>query len=330
MKVLVIGATGFVGMHLVPQLLLNGYSVTCLVRAPDRIIQLSFKNEVSFIIGDITDPTSLVFDNDFTYVIHLAALGHVSAISNESYNEFVNVNEIGTRNLINALIGCKTLKLFIHFSSTAAMGPNLSPILSEKSTPNPRTPYQLSKYKSELVSLDAFSNVSFPVIILRPCMIYGIGGKGEFLRFCKLMNKGIFPKVGNGSNLTPIVHVNDVVNATLLAMINAKAGNTYIIASANSYPLDVIRKYVVDCIDKPIPYIYVPVWVAMLGSTFFELMYRFVNKAPIVTRANIRSTVTNRTFDISKAINELGYKPEVSLYDGINNTVKWYIDNNLL
>ena len=330
MNVLVTGATGFIGQHLVPKLLHNGYTVTCLIRDREKAEALDYRDSVGFVYGDVTKPESLHFDIDFDYVIHLAAMGHVSAASEEAYRQFKEINEGGTDNLIKALAVNKSLKRFIHFSSTAAMGPIGVPVLNEDMENNPQTPYQKSKDRSERVSLDAFAENSFPCVIIRPCMVYGPGGEGEFLKFCRLMKKGLFPKVGRGKNLTPMVYVDDVVEATLLALNKSTIGNVYIIASADSYPMDMIRNHVVDCIGVNPPYVYVPLWAAILYSKMLEVFCRVVKKTPIVTSTNIRSSSTNRTFDITKAKSELGYDPKTPLLDGIKATIQWYRQENLL
>lgn len=326
MKVLVTGATGFVGQTLVPELINRGYSVVCLVRNMDKGKAL-FGDTVSLVQGDTTDPLSLKsIPEDINYVIHLAAVGHISAVTDESFALFVGVNETGTQNLINELKTRKELIKFIHFSSTAAMGPIGTPIQNESSIPNPTTPYQKSKNRSEKIVREASSN-GFPGVILRPCMIYGVGGYGEFYKFCKLMKKGFFPKVGLGKNLTPLVNVKDVVNAAILAMDNGIIGETYIIASADSIPMDELRNLIISNIGKWSPYIFVPSFLALFGAKLIETVSPLFGKEPIVTTTNIRSTILDRTFDISKAESELGYKPRISFKDGIRETVLWYKAN---
>jgi len=330
LKILVTGATGFIGRHLVPCLIEKGYNITCLIRDDKKAGTIPSHSQVSFIHGDITHTHTLDLDEDFEYVIHLAAMGHVSAASEEAYKQFVNINEIGTQNLIAALSKSKNLKKFIHFSSTAAMGPIGTPILDESSFPAPRTPYQKSKYRSEQVVLDAFKSDGFPAVVLRPCMVYGPGGTGEFHKFCKLFKKGHFPKVGCGDNLTPIVYVTDVVQATLLALEHSHAGETYIIASSESYPMGMIRANIVKNLGINPPYIYTPLWLALFAVKCLEILYSILGKTPIATTTNIKSTVVDRTFDITKARTQLGYVPQMPLEKGIETTVLWLKKEKLL
>lgn len=325
MRVLVTGGTGFVGNHLIPQLISNNFEITCLVRTDKKAAELQKKYGVETIIGDVTNSETLKqISKDIDYVVHLAAMGHVSAVTEEAYQQFVGINEQGTKNLLEAFKDSKRLKKFIHFSSTAAMGPIGIPILNEVSVPNPITPYQKSKNRSERIIIEAFTEYGFPGIILRPCMIYGPGGYGEFYKFCVLMKKGVFPKVGFGKNLTPLVYVEDVTNATLLALLNGKPGETYIIASERSIPMDYLREIIMRNIGKKRPYIYVPKKMALLGAKIIEKIFPLIGKEPIVTYANIKSTIVDRTFDIRKAEKQLGYRQMHSFEEGIALTIEWY------
>lgn len=326
MNVLVTGATGFVGGHLVPELLKCNFNVTCLVRNMEKGKVLKEKyGEIALIQGDVTKPETLKgISENIDYVIHLAAMGHVSAVTEESFKQFVGINEIGTKNLIKEFLASKQLKKFIHFSSTAAMGPALCPILDEQSLPNPKTPYQRSKYRSEQIVIKAFKEYRFPGLIVRPCMIYGPGGYGEFHKFCRLMKKGVFPKVGLGKNLTPLVYVKDVVSAAILALENGQPGESYVIASEQSIPMDELRKYIVNAIGVKSPYFFVPSFLALFGAKVIETLFPLLGKEPIVTYTNIKSTIVDRTFNINKAKSKLGYKPSYSFEEGIQKTICWY------
>lgn len=329
MRVLVTGSTGFVGMHLIPQLIAGNYDVICLVRTMEKANQLEKKYNVITVVGDVTKPETLKgISQGIDYVVHLAAMGHVSAVTEEAYKQFVGINEQGTKNLLEEFSESTQLKKFIHFSSTAAMGPIGLPILNEDSIPNPITPYQKSKNRSEKIITDAYKKQNFPGLILRPCMIYGPGGYGEFYKFCRLMKKGVFPKVGFGQKLTPLVYVEDVVNATLLALQNGKPGEAYIIASDNSIPLDDLHGLIMRSIGKKAPYLYVPEWMALSGAKLIEKVFPLLGKEPIVTYANIKSTIVDRTFDIGKAKKDLGYKQSYSFEEGVLLTIEWYKQQN--
>lgn len=332
MKILVTGGTGFVGSVLIEKLIREGHEVVCLSRKTSDITKFKQYPQIKIWMGDLIDAASIKgISDDIDYVIHLAAKGDVAAVGKKAYSDFVKMNGTGTENLLNECRTSRTLKKFVHFSSTAAMGIIGNPILNEDSVPNPQTPYQLSKLKSEQVVLEANKKYGIPTVIVRPCMIYGEGGnKGEFYKFCRLMKKGLFPKVGRGKNLTPMVYVTDVADAAILAMKNGKVGNVYIIADNTSYAMDDIRNEVIKNLGITPIYPYVPTWIGLSGAACLEKIFTFLKKSPIVTYKNIKSTVIDRTFDIHKAKEDLGFSPKVHMKEGVALTISWLKQNNYI
>ena len=324
MKVLITGGTGFVGSHLVPYLLNKGFKCRLLTRDMSAA-RKRYPKGIEIFQGDLIDPDSLNgLMKGITHVIHMAAFGHVSAISEEAYYNFVNVNVYGTKNLLRACVKEK-IERFVHFSSTAAMGliRKNGPV-NEDDLPVPRTPYQKSKLESEQVALKTGRELGIPVVVLRPCMIYGKGENTEFQKMAILMRKSLFPKVGRGQNLTPLVHAYDVVQAALAAMQHGQPGEVYLIASNKSLPMDELRAMVMEAWDSRAFYPYFPVWFMLFLAWGIELFAKMTGSTPIVTRSNISNTIWDREFSIKKACSELGYEPSISFADGINETVDWY------
>ncbi len=324
MKVLITGGTGIVGSHLIPELLQMGYACRLLVRNPGSLNKQLAK-EVEIYQGDIVKPASLKnIAEGITHVVHLAALGHVSAISDEAYQEFINVNVQGTKNLLEACSGAD-IERFVHFSSTAAMGliRKKGPV-AETDLPQPATPYQKSKLQSEKAAFKKGLELDIPIVVLRPCMIYGKGGFGEFHKMAILMRKGLFPKVGRGCNLTPLVHVSDVVQATIGALKRGRAGETYLVASDRSLAMDELRAMIMQAWGKSSFYPYVPVWFMKTAAWGFEQIAKITNSAPLATRYNIANTVWDREFSTQKAKHEIGYQPRVGFEEGITETVTWF------
>jgi len=253
----------------------------------------------------------------------LAGAGHVSSISSKGYEESFNINVKGTRNLVRAC-GLNSVRRIIHFSSTAAMGLIRRPKIDETSKCRPRTPYQKSKYASEIAALQEGKKYGMEVIVLRPCMVYGPGCKGEFLKFCRLVNMGIFPRIGLGKNLTPIVHVNDVVQAAAKSLQKGRSGEVYLIASRESLPLQDVHRFICAGLNVRRPYFYIPVWLAYMTAFFIERVCIITGKEPLVSRMNITSTITGRTFDIQKAMKELSYRPEMAFGKSIAHTAAYF------
>jgi len=326
MKALVTGGTGFIGKYLVKELLSQGMNARLLVRSKSSNLKFDSSKNIELWPGDLTYPETLSgISEGMDYVFHLAAEGHVSALSSSAYQKFFKVNVEGTRNLI---LECgkhpSKIKKFIHFSSTAAMGLIKKKIVDESDIPQPVTPYQKSKLESERIAMELGKQLGIPVVILRPCMVYGVNGKGEFYRICQWMRKGIFPRVGFGKNLTPLVHVKDVVQAAIQASRKGRPGEIYLITSERSIGLDELRLLVMKAWEKKAPYPYVPVWFMYLLAYGFEMISKMTGNPPIFTRHNIASTVWDREFSIEKAKKDLGYSPRISFEEGISETVNWF------
>lgn len=323
MRALVTGGTGFIGQHLLRRLCAEGVSCRALARASSDLSPLA-DLPIQWVRGDVTDVESLSgIAAGVDVVYHLAASGHVTALSPEAYARFRAVNVEGTRNLLQACLA-EGAPRFLHFSSTAAMGLIRRPTIDERVPCQPATPYQRSKYEGEQAALAAWREHGLPVVVLRPCMVYGPGGKGEFLRFCRWMARGVFPRVGRGPTLTPLVHVRDVVQAAILAAGRGVPGEVYLVAAERSYEMAYIREWVLRTLGLRRPYPYLPLWLALAGALGVELLARVTGRTPPVTRRNIASTVANRVFDISKARAQLGYRPQVTLEEGIAETVAWF------
>jgi nucleoside-diphosphate-sugar epimerase len=331
MKILVTGATGFVGTNLVKELGEQGYTCRCLVRDKNQAKSLvnNQQSKIELWEGDITKPSTLRgISKDINIVFHLAAHGHVAASSKEAYLQFLKINVKGTENLIKDCL-VSPISKFFHFSSTAAVGLIEDILVDENVKPNPKTPYQRSKLESEKVVLK-YIKKGFPGIIFRPCMIYGIGGLGEFYKFSKLIKKGFMPKIGSKEKLTPIVNVKDVVQACLKGIKRARVGETYLICSEKSYPFDDICSEMSKSLGVKWPKLRIPESLAIFGVKLLEKGFKVLKKPPIVTSKNIKSTIADRRFSIQKAKKDFGYSPDINLARGIDEVIKWYRKNRLI
>lgn len=329
MQLLVTGATGFIGQHVCRRLLDAGHFIRALVRDASGLGALGHR--VTPFIGDLTAPASLEgVEESVDAVIHLAALGHVSAISEAAFARFRQVNVEGTHNLLRRFHGREISRL-VHVSSTAAMGLVKAPIVSEAHQPQPATPYQRSKRESELAALSHATDHGLPVCVVRPCMVYGVGGEGELLKQARLIKRGAFPRVGLGENLTPLVHVHDVARGLIGALERGRPGATYLMCGADSMPLAELRAIIIEAMGRgPRLFPYVPGWAMRLGAQVVEQVAARTGQTPIVTRRNIENTLYDRRFDIGLARRELGYDPQVSPREGVTETVRWWMQTGRL
>jgi len=326
MKILVTGASGFLGKNLVHALSDAGHSCRCLVLSTSNVDSLKDLPSTEFFIGDITDKKSLAGVQDgIDAVFHLAAvMGHVGAFSatRKQWDDFRAMNVEGTRNLAECFIS-RPLKRFVFVSSTAAMGLIPDIVVDENTAVRPKTPYQCSKTEAEELLRDYSRDKGLPAVILRPSVFYGKVMVGDLYKLVRFMKKGFLPHIGWGGNLSPIVHVNDLVNACIACIEKGKSGETYIITSTQSYGMRELTGSVKKALKaKPLEFT-IPVSVAMSIAFLSEVLYKISGINPLITMESVRGVAADRRFSIAKAQRELDFVPEIGLDQCVIEAIEW-------
>lgn len=321
MKILVTGGTGFIGGYFVPLLLSKGYQVRLLVRNKEKA-KNQFGDKCEYHVGDVTDKESLKgCCQDIDIVFHLVAKSGNELPNKENFEIFRKINVGGTENIISE---CGNIKKFIYVSSTAAMGLVKDNPITENSKCEPYLPYQVTKYEVEQLIREKCKN-GFPGIIVRPTKVYGINEPNySYLTLAKLIKKKMFFKIGRGGNFTSNVYVSDFAQALTNLVSGGVIGETYIITSDNSISFIESGKIIAEELGVKLRIIKVPAWFMVFASTIEEKVFTMFGKTPIVTKRNIMMTIQDRIYDISKAKHEIGYKPEMSMEQGIRTVIRWY------
>lgn len=330
MNILVTGGTGFIGEHFIPELLKKGHNVRLLVRNIEKAQKL-FRETCEYFVGDVTIRDSLKgCCKGIDIIFHMVAKVGNQLPSDDSFAAFRLVNVEGTKNLIEEA-QAEGISKFVYVSSIAAMGIVKETPINEMSKCNPYLPYQVSKYEAERLILDEYNRNNFPGIIVRPTKVYGVGEhEFSYLTLAKLCKKGVFPKVGMGHNYTSNIYVTDLVQALVNLIDNGVLGETYILTSNGSIDFLKSGKLIAETIGRKIIIIPIPAFLMLCAAMLEESIFNLFHRKPIVTKKNIEATITDRIYDISKAKNEIGYDPQVSLEDGIKRTVSWYIKEKLI
>ncbi|MEO6819215.1 MAG: NAD(P)-dependent oxidoreductase, partial [Ginsengibacter sp.] len=218
-KVLITGASGFLGFHLIESALEKNLDVYAGIRKSSDISHLSHL-PISYAYLDLSNSKSLAAEmaaNHYDYIIHAA--GITKAKSQIQYNV---VNADYTFNLALAVKHAGiALKKFIYISSLAALGPleNSDDVIVETTNPNPVTRYG----KSKLLSETKLQGLGIPLVILRPTAIYGPRERDLFLLF-KLIKKGYELYIGKMAQRLSFIYAKDMADVTINALSNPNNG----------------------------------------------------------------------------------------------------------
>ena len=232
-RIVVTGASGFVGSHLVPALLKRGWSVTALVEPG-----LGEKVEgAETVEADIASGEGLASAfKGAEAVVHLAARGHVlKERAKDPLKEYRRVNVEGTRNVLRCALEAGA-RLFIHLSSVKAMGEEGEGVLDEGSACSPSTPYGTSKLESEEAVRKEVMGSGMHATILRLPMVYGPGNKGNLPRMIHWADRGLPFPVVQPDNLRSMVYVENVVAGILKVIEGAGKGvSAFILKDREDY-----------------------------------------------------------------------------------------------
>ncbi|MBI2630425.1 NAD(P)-dependent oxidoreductase [Candidatus Pacearchaeota archaeon] len=330
MKILVTGGTGFIGSHLVEQLVKEGHKVKVLARESEKreeTRELFERLKVEIATGDLADRESLKKAVERVEVIfHLAAIARPMAIPRE---EYFNINEKGTRNLLEVCRN-KKIKKFVMMSSVSAVGQsrNGEPV-NEKTECNPVDIYGESKLAQEKAAEEYFKNFKMPIVILRPPMVFG-PRDFELLKLFKAVNRRFFPIRGN-EKCMEFLYVGNLVEACILAMKKGKNGEKYHITNGEHYSINEIIQSIERAEGKRVIPISLPRWMMRGGGYFIELAGKIAGFHPPFRHDTI-DWMTKKLWysDMSKAGKELGYTPKFGLDEGTRITAEYYKNKGII
>jgi len=326
LRALVTGANGFVGSHLVEDLLSRGYRVTCMVRKTSNLRWLSGLN-VKYDYADINEKESLKnVLKEIDFVFHVAGLTKA-----KSKEEYFRANYQGTKNLIELCAEDNPqIKRFIYISSQAAVGPGKdTQPLDENSPCNPITDYGRSKLEGERIVLKYSSKL--PVTIIRPPAVYG-PRDSDILSFFKVANKGLRTLFGKGESYMSLCHVKDLVDGIVLASESPKAiGQIYFIADDQIYSWREAFQIIAKVLDKKLITLRIPKAFLFTVAFVSENLFKLLGKSAVLNVQKVRE-ITQKYWlcDVSKAKRELGFSPSYELEEGAKETVRWYKEKGWL
>lgn len=327
--ILVTGATGLVGSHVVEQAVRMGYEVRAMVRNLDDNDLLA-KLGVSKVVASLEDPDSLrKAVEGITIVVHCAAM--VGDWGPTDVYRSINVD--GTKYLIDAAIETGQLKRWIQISSlgvypgTDHYGTDESVSASTEGIDG----YTLTKVESENLVLQSVSQQQLPAVVLRPGFIYGPRDRTVMPRLLERLKSGRFAYLGNTDKLMNNTFVGNLCEAIWLAVANDDVvGEVFNIRDPEAVSKQTFIDTICESADLPKPTKVVPLPVAKILAWHLETFYRLlrIQNAPLVNSARIKFLGRNLDFDISKAQSKLAYQPTMAFADAMPNTVEWFCSSN--
>jgi dihydroflavonol-4-reductase len=318
--VLVTGATGFTGGYLVRALVESGSSVRVIVRSAAKANSLP--PGIQILEADISDPVAVSRAAEGVGVIyHLAAAYREAAHNEDSYRR---INVEATRNLLEAAAR-HGVERFVHCSTVGVLGHVANPPADETSPYAPGDPYQRTKCEGEILALSYAQERGVPVAVARPTAIYGPGDR-RLLKMFRLIAKGRFIMLGSGDIYYHMVFVDDLVcGLRLLADHPAAQGEAFILGGDQYQRLDTIAALVAKELGVLAPRWRIPAWPVQMAGSLCEAICVPFGIEPPIYRRRVDFFTKSRAFSIEKARRILGYRPRVSLEDGLRRTLDWCI-----
>jgi dihydroflavonol-4-reductase len=316
----VTGANGFVGSHLVDYLLEKNYNVRCIVRKSSNLKWLKDKDVEIFDCG-LKDKDGLrkAFSKA-EYIYHVA--GVVKSKKPEGYFEG---NVETTRTLLETALEFKdSIKRFLIVSSQTASGPSqLSKPVNEDSPCNPITTYGRSKFAQEELAKTFMETL--PITICRAPAVYGDRDTEIFI-FFQTFSKGLMTSIGLNDKQVSLIHVTDLVRGLYLAAVSEKAiGQIYFITSLKYYTWKEVGEVTSKVMNKKPLKVKVPHFIVYIIAAIAQFFSLFSSKAATLNIEKAKD-ITQPAWicDYRKAFNDLGFKEELTLEEGIRRTVDWY------
>ncbi len=319
---LVTGATGLVGRHVVDRALAAGLRVRALVRNPAAAGELRGRG-VEVIDGDLTDvAASDCCAPGVTHVVHCAAkVGDWGPI-----DDYLQVNQLGTRRLIDAVLRSSAIERLVHISSLGVY-PSRDHYGTDETAPVNTTGidgYTRSKVAAEQEAAHAAATKGLPAVILRPGFIYGPGDRSVLPRLLDRLRSGQFRYLGDRTRLMNNTYVGNLVDAIFLALERDDlTGEVFNITDGRLVTKEEFVGTICDRAGLPRPERTVPLGVAKALAATLETLWRWRGKteAPILSRARIKFLGLNLDFCIDKARRRLAYNPQVDFQDAIARTL---------
>ncbi len=328
MRLLVTGATGFVGSRLALEAVRVGHDVVGIGRnihaagAPELTAA-----GVRLLAGDITDPAfAAVATRGITHVCHLAAAWREASAPADHFHR---VNVEGTLTLARAA-AANGVVAFVHCSTIGVHARASREAVQENSRIDTTNAYEESKALSEAKLREFARETSMRIAILRPADAYGPGDI-RLLKLFSTVKKGRFPLIGAGAGRRHMLFVDDLARAFLATCeANFPSGEAFIIAGPETTTLLALLRKLEKLTGSSRFGFRVPELPMKIAAAVVEDLCRVIHKSPPLHRRTLDFYRTDVVYDTSRAQEVLGWKAQVGLDEGLLRTLDWYRQKSLI
>ena len=322
-RVLVSGAAGFIGRHLINRLSRDGVMIRALVFSGS--LQTGGDGRVQVVQGDVRNGGAMKrVAAGCDTVFHLAGKAHEMTGIRTDPAVYRSINVEGTRNLLEGAVAAGARKL-VFFSSVKAMSEEGPSCLDEDSDPHPSTPYGESKLAAEALVLEYGKRAGLGVACLRLPLVYGPGNKGNLCRMIAAIDRGVFPPLPDANNRRSMVHVSNVVEAAVLSAIHPAAdGQRYIVTDGEAYSTREIYELICRGLGRRVPGWTIPVRLLKTLGRAADIIGRVAGRRLPFDSGAVEKLIGSAWYSSEKISRQLGYRPTTTFGEALPELIAWY------
>jgi nucleoside-diphosphate-sugar epimerase len=317
-RVLVTGASGFVGSAIARGCQEAGLDVRCTGRSntlPQRLVNYS--------PADLLDADALpALVAGVEAVVHAAGLAHQFGQANRVKDRFTAVNVCATENVIRAAIR-QGVRHVVLVSSVSVYGPHTTTICKEEHLCCPQEPYSQSKYEAERRADKLAKGFGLNLTILRLATVYGEQDPGNVARLIRVIDRGRFAWVGTGTNLKSLIHRDDVARACVTVLSQPPTGVNVFNLSGPPCAMRQIVDTLAMALDRRLPRWHIPASLA-LGLTRLAGALGGKNSFLLRPYAALRKWLAEDAYDSARFNQRFAFQTQIPLAEGLRREVMWY------
>ena len=329
MRILITGATGFIGSRFVLRCLSKQYSVRAFGQENNAAElenrRLLEKKGAEVVIGSVTDRENVFkICSGIDWVFHLAAAQHEANVPDQHFWD-VNVN--GTKNLLDGSVEAG-VRRFVHGSTIGVYGESLEGNIDESFPLKPKNIYGVTKLEAEKLVQSYKSKL--PTVILRISETYGPADR-RLLKLFKAIKKNVFFMIGRGDNLHHLIFIDDLIEGFFQsAELDEAVGNIFILAGTKPLTSNEMVNEIAQIFNTKIPKLKLPLFLILSMACILEGILRPLGIQPPLHRRRIDFFRKSFYFSQEHAQKKLKFEPKIDFSEGVRKTAKWYQEMNLL